>query len=361
MKSKVGSKISFQIIRGGKKIYEDELHNVISNAAVEANTIWGLSQFSSPSIYTYTEKISTVFDGEWQQSGTTLSRVSGTDDAAALNDLYVFADGTRAGYRTAGSGSSITVSTNQTVSAQNLRVFRTGTAGGGYAGGFVAAYSQGVDNIAPVYAAGRLTWTKTQPQWSTTAATSDYTLARIAIITSSYGYFHYDLATPVSILIGDIIVVNEFQCVLTPDTVAPRILPTCPITGITTSCVLQRLSPLTSYYEASVIVKMHLITTPNKYTIGDIPTSPVSIASITSALSLTGAYTNTSPSASNDMTRTTTLIAATPSETLDVKQIMWSTTSNMAGVIEFDTPQTIAANKAIYISTQMQLMIDAAY
>lgn len=125
MKAKVGSVIDFGVVRNGKEIYRTKAHNVPGNEVF--TTRLSLQNDSTTQILLCNQIAnSQKLDGTFSQSGTTITRESGTGDIGVnTNGLLMFADGSHA-YHVSGTGGSAEVSRSQTVSTQELYSIDTG-------------------------------------------------------------------------------------------------------------------------------------------------------------------------------------------------------------------------------------------
>lgn len=357
--SKLHSEIDFHIIRDGQEIHKHTaLHNLIGNGAMggEYRIHRTMSLSQAIMVYTNTTTIKEALSGTFSQSGSTITRVSGSFSLETGEYLYVFADGTRAGYRTAGSGTSITVSTSQNVSAQTLYRYRTSVAGSTDSTTNVVSNS----SISPTYSAGVSTWLG--GPYAFAAAASPYTIARITIQAATGGTFYYDLPTPISLIAGDVLVVSAFRLEMTHANPSGIVYAVSPITGITSGCRIQRMWPIGGYSDwASQTDRMLLLTTPNaKPFPSDIPLVATSMASITGAVTYNAVVSKIDPIPAADSMATVNATIVFPTTVTDIKQIFLG--SNPVGavntLIEFDTPQTFLANKALTIRSFHSFTID---
>lgn len=370
------SEIDFHVIRDGKKIYEQQkLRNIIGSNLLKSNS-WseGLAIYN---IWLSDLPLKELLDGTHSQSGNIISRVTGTHDFTTPNytgdNLYVWADGTTAGYSDSNNLSitSIPVSTSQTKSAQELYRYNVGQQYE-YSNAYkkdVGYYSTSIVN--PVKDNDDLVFQMDPTETTISAqATSNYDLKQITLFQSYIGNpvrsFHYELPTPVPLVVGDHVVINSFNLRISwANGFAPRALPICPISGITTSCVVQRLTPVDvsefAAGPANTPSQMYLVQTPNAWTIPTIP--PYTASSYTnSVLTLPqqedGDFVTRS-AVWNGMKRETlvTFTHTVASTLTDVKQIFFGTYTSLHAVIEFDTPQTITAGKVITFNTTQSLSI----
>lgn len=365
-----GSFIDFHILRDGKVIHEqNNLHNIWNTAFMNsngannlANIIGGATIVNSLYVYSYTTTIKRALTGTWARSGTTISRSSGSDTISASSDYYVFADGTRGGYYISGSTTSATVSRSGTVTAQALDEYRVASLSA-LAGYSASATFTGSNSHAPTYSNGITTLENVSgSQCIFAPAVTPYTLRRLYVSLGGINTFsaHYDLPSPVSILAGDIIVVTGFRNEIRYGSYLPVNFAVSPISGVTSACVYQRLFPTlgvgTEWNGGTSPNRIFLVTTPNAVTVPNMPSSSIAPGTITAAQTITALAFNTVPTYTNDFVGSSYAAGATTGAVSNIKQIYWGDTTRLHGVIEFTTPQTIAANKGISVGTTMSIV-----
>jgi hypothetical protein len=363
-KGKAHSEIDVIVYRAGKEVYRaDRVHNIMSPAMLTdmARMFYFVQLPVTVTSYTHTVPIKETLPGTFSQSGTTVTRQSGAHSLTSSAEFYAFADGTHAGFRTAGSVASITVSKSQTVATQALNVYKI-TSLGTASIGATASTTNGSATLTSTYAAGVVTW-QTAPGgfYSFAASASSYTLSRIAVsFLSSAAYsFHYDLPVPFTVNIGDVIAIRGFRLQITFDTYAPRAHPTSPINGLTTAAISQRLYKVNGNISSpNQPDRIYLVTTPNAVTVpSDLPVTDILASSLTVAHTITCFTDRTNPTLSNDLIFMDNLVGVVGSTITDVKQIYWGNAASgvLYGVIELTTPQTISINKVLSITSTHQL------
>lgn len=373
-KAKLGTLIDFHVVRDGKVIHEfKDVHNIIDNSFLSnpyaftlysgialpsqpANSIslWDTTCKQTPSVSTYT------------QSGTTLTRASGSDTITQAGDLYVWPDGTKE-YLVSGSGAgpytmskSLTKSTPQVLTkylTNNIPVITSG---------YKDKITNSPPGITPTTSGVTTTWESNTP--ISVPISSSYTLRRITFnwVYSGNAMVHFDLPTPIAVSNTDLLIINSIRLSAVFDTVAPKAAATT--TNFSSAATVQRLIPSISVLSTDhagnyTTNKIHFVTTPNAIAL---PNNRYGQTTTLLASSLTAVHTvdcvvnQTVPQVSSDFASMSVRTAVIQTPLTDIKQIYWSnaSTQELLGVLEFVTPQTIPANKAIIITHKLTASIE---
>lgn len=341
-----GSKINLSVKRDNGHIdHYGDFHNHPMNSFFTAGHVRGSStsslNFASSDLEAITE-----LEGTWSQSGDTVSRVTGSATLPASSSIYVFEDGTKAGWRFTGSGTSITVSKSNTVSAQKLFLLRTSTDTGNdkqtlpsvsstrnYSDGEVSISGSGI--FAP--------------------SSTSYTLRSIrqsqAGATNGNGVL-IDIYPGIPIGVGDAIIINSYEYRFRYPTGEPQEFSVSPISGLSGSGRTQRLSRISVMDSANNPNRIYLLSSSNAIFIPDMygPTGGTLInpSSLTIDETITATGSILSPSLSNDMTDSHSCFGLVDTGGT-IKQISWGTTTELFGIIEYDTPVMIEAGKVLTV------------
>jgi hypothetical protein len=352
--ARMGGIISLQIIRANGTIEDlGKIHNIIGNAAAINNqrNEYGTSQ--GISFLSVATPVRVNLTGTWSQAGTNVTRVSGTDVTGSNSDLYEFGTGEQF-YKTGGTTTAPTASRSQTVAATSLHYYLTGPADTP-----TSVQSATGATLTRAYSNGVLTWTL--PSATTFAtASSNYTLARITANLALGGgnFFHFDLPSPISLLIGDQIVISSFVLTFTYTPYQPTAFAVSPITGLTGTGFTQRLRTVVTR-ENTTTTRIFLITDANKIT--PLPDMLAPGATVLNPSSYTILETITvsngvgfAAAITNNMTQQS-VATGTVVTGGTIKQIAWGTTTELFGIVEYDTPVAIAAGKVLTLTGNLQL------
>jgi hypothetical protein len=179
----------------------------------------------------------------------------------------------------------------------------------------------------------------------------------------------FEFPTPITLNMDEFIVigVNDFVTTWTWDAYAPRVLASCPLTGISTSCKTQRLSPVLVpavssllCAEAKPATRIYLVSDSNKITLPadfGLITASVPPSSLTPMETIASAGTTITPTMANEHMHGNQGVGTVAVGGL-VKQIIWGDLTQLFGVIEFDTPQTINPGQVITIGSRFQVRQD---
>lgn len=290
--------------------------------------------------------------GTWSQSGFTISRVTGVDVLNTQSGYYIFADGTHAGWKDVDAGgSSGTVSKSETVAAQKL-------------------YEYNINNVA-IDADRRITSVGGQQNYTNGVTT----LSTVSAINFPAALSAYDLRIiyqclsigtasgvklvidpPINVGIGDVVTINKYQYTFSYPTYQKVPFTTSPITGLVGTGFMQRLKKVNVIDNQSSPTRIYLASDANKITIPDMlgPSSTVlNPASYTFDETIVGSGTRTGAAMANDMTECHNATGLTVTGGT-IKQILWGNAAELFGVVEYDTPVTIAAGKTISIGLSTQ-------
>lgn len=356
---KFGSTIDFvDVIRadGSCERVCGKVQNFVSNG-------WCLSPFrlhpsvATWNISTFSTRASQAPAGNFSQAGTTITRDSGSFDLTTvpIGASIEFADGTKAYATGVGTASSKPVSRSQSASSQAITVYNTHTAGNDGTNREQNS-SWGVAGT-PSYLNGVLTYTR--PSFSFTPAVAGYTLRRIHVYEQNAGAgFIYDLPVDVVVNIGDAVVVGSFTYTATWDDHEPRVFAVSPMAGYVGTGITQRILRAhgsTGRYENSNNPnRIWLIDDGSEYAISDMPVADVAPGALTVLETITATGSNTAPTINNNFTASNSCFGSVVTGGATIKQIAWGDTSNVFGIIEFDTPVNIPAAKVITIGASLQ-------
>jgi hypothetical protein len=368
LEDKLGGVIELEIHRATGAIENyGKIHNIIGAAATvidrvpynhSGNASHGTVIFASQST-----KGSALLSGTYSQSGTTVTRVTGSDSMndISLGDIIKFGSGEWA-YKTANIGaSSCTVSKSQTVPTTTLTRHKTWTNGFGVnitTGAVQQSTSASLYTTTTAYSNGVVTATMTSLR-TFPAVITPYTLrcvsAGIQLSSQSAAYgSYYDLPVDINLLAGDVIVIKSWRYTINLASYLPKAFSVSPITGITGTGHIQYLLPLDrspTYQVGGPIIS--LISDANKITpIPNILTMGASFlnySAVTKIEVIPAVQTLTAAAYSNNNTFNNQLVGAT-SVGGTVKQIIWGGATSAFGIIEYDTPVVIPANKALILN-----------
>lgn len=341
-------------------------HNTIGRAAESSDRTYP-SSMSTVQFYTQSSGTGVdVWTGTFSQSGTSVSRVSGSFDMTQIstNDLIIFGSGERAWRVSGGSASAMQVYPSQTVPATTITRYRTGTSGYGSNPSGSNQQQSGAQNASLVYSNGVTTKTLSAPAVFSPASSS-YTLTAVSYNPGSAtvagqqvgGFFPIPSAPTINV--GDAVVVNSFVYRITWDNYQPRTFAVSPITGIVGTGRIQRLKRISVHENAATPNRIYLVADANKITLPDMldPSGTIIAgSSLTAIETITASGSATAASAStNGNTASTTCFGSVVTGGT-VKQILWGTTTEIIAVIEYDTPVTIASGTVLTLNTSLQMV-----
>jgi hypothetical protein len=363
--AKVGGILELEILRANGDVeYIGKIHNILGAAVLPSDRV----PFSGPSSanngvpYFYTQSSFGTEDlpGTFSQTGTTVTRESGAYVVSDLTDgdIIQFATGEWAYVTSSALAASCTVSKSQNVATTTAKRYRTNTSGFGANAntGSIQAAIGGIYGVNSAYSNGVFTNTMVAPRAFPTVVTP-YTLrcisAGIYMSSQALSYAsYYDLPSPLSLLAGDTIIIKSWVHTITLNEYLPIEFAVSPMNGLSGSGRYQSLHPMGNNIEASngspriwLVSDANKIVIPNRLTYNASYLLP---ATFTPIETLVAVSVNTPPSFSNNATETAFLIAASTIGGT-VKQIIWGSSTQLYGVIEFDTPVVIAPDKAITI------------
>lgn len=310
-------------------------------------------------VTTNTTRIKNAASGTFSQAGTTITRQSGTFD---LNTLFNGA-GMRFGtgefsYKTANiNSSSCTVSKSQIVATTTLDYYawtnannNIGQAGAGffphtrtYSNGVItwtagSSYSLPV-NPGAAYSMTRITYRWPQPSGSLTDGSA------------------FDLPIAITVNTGDQVVITSSIVRATWDAYAPRVFAASPIVGYTGSGKTQRLLRATDN-DSVTNARIYLVSDANKLI--PLPNMPgpadpyVTVASLTKIETITPSVASlVGPGYGNNYFGGMDIVGTVVTGGT-VKQIFYGDTTNMWGVVEYDTPIVVAPGEIITLNPRIE-------
>lgn len=379
MKARVGGILKgFSIHRadGTVERYDQHLHNVmnddiLTDAALFASAIGvGGATYRWDTAFAIVPcqvKVKEQLVGTYSQSGNIITRVSGED--LTLGTYFWESIGTAMMSYAGGTGTQ-TVHGTATVPAgtDNLWIIREEFAPNS---GLLQPSEGGTNTAAArvtTYLGAGVFSSKNTTVIVSRIYTGTYTIKSIAFTGPNTVQCNtFDLPSPIVLNPGDrfVVGIGDFEVTYTLDAYQPRALGTCPITGITTSCVVQRCFRFNSTVEnhcndTQSATRIWLLDTANKLTlppdvglINAIITPPT-----TTLLTITATGTSIAPARTNQFLRENKGVGTISSTQTGVKQIVWGNTTMVFGILEFDTPQTLEAGKVLTIGGRLWIEQD---
>jgi hypothetical protein len=348
MNAKFGSKIDLSVKRASGEIENyGEFHNYPLPSFITSNFIKGVTYLGSGvnlEVQSSSDTCILQLSGTFEQNGFTINRVSEAYSFPFDNGLYVFQNGVVGGWRNAGSGASITVSRSNSVSAQTLYRFIPTITG---------IQETSVTSITAIYSNGSMTLSTTQPK-ALPVVVSPYTLRTLNFCDSgSPGRGRaIPINPPIDLQIGDAVLINNFTYTFSYPSHTPTTFTTSPLSSLSGSGVFQRTRRITSGDNITAN-RIFLLTDANKITIPDMlgPSDSLLLpSSYTITETIVASQTSsTNAQVSNDMEESHTVIGIT-SIGGTIKQIAWGTTTEIFGIIEYDTPVVIPTAKVIRVT-----------
>lgn len=360
MKLKLGSTVEFvDVLRadGRRERICGKLHNIVSNGILTDTRMLEFYASATRTLRTHSTRIRRTLDGTFSQSGTTVTRVTGTE-GSTNNQILVWENGDWA-YTTSTGTSTRTVSRAFEKSTQALQVITSALSNG-----TDAVQSKSV-TASGSYSAGTIL--TTIPETAFDPASSPYTCRRISFdspftVTSSVYALCFDLPVDIELDTGDAILVGGIEFRREWDTIAVRELAVCPLAGLTTSCRAARMKPAHGSFATdghSPPTRIWLIDDGDEYALpSTMPVADVNPSVLTVLETITASGSNTGATASNHMTSSNSCFGTVATGGSTIKQIAWGTTGVIHGILEFDTPQNIAAGKIITIGGRLQFEIE---
>lgn len=348
----LGSRIALSILRArrGSRCRIDtlgEFHNFPFNLFLTSGTS---VRCNSTDVFNFASQNThgiVALSGTWEQSGTTLSRATGSDVLSGASDLYVFADGTIAGWHIAGSGTSITVSRSQAVAAQQLYKFETNA---------TAPNNQTLASVASSrnFSSGVIANRLTTAPATFAPASSGYTLR--AITQSQNGVSNINrvwipIYPEVTINAGDAIVIDDYVYEFSYGYHEPVPFAVSPIAGLTGTGTMQRTRRITDTDVVSP-TRIYLIADGNEITLPDVlgPSGTlINPGSHTIAETIVATGTTNSAGVANNMTQFHSCFGVVATGVASCKQVAWGSTTEIYGIVEYDTPVNVAAGKVLTV------------
>lgn len=369
MSKRIGSTIKkFTIHRanGSVDVWEGPFHNAISGQLAQTNVLFHTSTDggafrTNHRMTVLTSPIRTLLDGTFSQSELTITRETGTGSLLINNgSILQFANGVTT-YKKSGSSESTCVVMNpNTVTTQQLYALIFPDIGA------VGPLSSTVEATTSVsYDSGIVTIVNETDfnNVITTGGTIKAFGIKAGVNTINAGYY-YDLPQDLIVEVDDIVSIapGDFVVTFTQDNHEPRVLPVCPLSGLTTSCRAQRLLPIwgiNSYETADSPSRIYLIADGNEITLPNMAQTTITAPGVlTISETIIASNTSTTRSYDNQFTEISSVIGTVVTGLVNCKQIAWGSTSIVHGILEFDTPQNIEAGKVLTISTSRKTTPD---
>jgi hypothetical protein len=364
-KATMGGQLSFHVIRNGKKVHEHKnVHNMIGQnffAISGRIQIGSGAPFGSTSFITSTSRCKTVLSSTWQQVGNTVSRTAGVDTWPSSYHYLSWPGGISGGYILSGSGTSGAVSKSVNVSpTTGMCIYDLGNINTGIQQSNITAPVFGAHS----YSSGVISRSTTGPV-AFPVVTTPYTMRSIRLreANNSYAISLFDLPSDINLLVGDQVVVSAVTYTVTYAQITPVAFAVSPIAGITSAGTFQKLLPADIEYSGTVPTRIYLVNNTNAVTVPNVPAygaSQILSSSITPSLTITGSG-SASKTANTTATRGTfeyTIFGTVASTQSNIKQIYVGTVTNLFAVIDFTTPQTIAAGKVLTINVGSHMDIE---
>jgi hypothetical protein len=351
--------------------------NNLFNSHVSGTTYTWMTPYS---MRTFSNNVKILLSGSYSQSGTVITCHSGQNFNIPylLNSnatLYWEATGDWAWSINVVSGNnSINVSKSLSIAqdSSNLYYFEnqypTGTQPTGMTNPGVGVYRSGNNaNRSISYSNGVFTVVNNGTILSNSSI-GESTIRTIAFDGPNSVHGHlFQLPSPIVLANGEFIGirVNDFVVTWTFANYQAVALPTCPISGITSACTIQRLIAINlqngvttdaqSPNRIWLIANGNQIAIPNDITQGAVIT-PAAMPNILQTLTATGS--NIAAAVANNAESSNQAVATIASTASNVKQIVWGTTAMLFGIIEFDTPQTLNAGQVLTIGSRLKIIPD---
>lgn len=309
-------------------------------------------------------------DGTWSLTHSSISRVSGSGVLPDVSEMIQFADGDVCYLRSRISDVLGDVSWTANYDAkpradkpaQAIRskavAFNHNTALNRVAvldlGSFSSSYSAGVNTLS---------LNNTAPKFAFTA-TAPVTIARLGAAPTTPNEFTgstFELDTPIVMDVGDALFVTTWDF----DIVFPDYLPTVfsagesPLKGYRGSGTVQRLTPYNGVEQTATNPRLYFLSDANR--INPIPayqTTTIAGSSLTALATITPTARVAAGGTSNMMWNLCEFIGSTVGAVANVRQIAWGTTTQLYGVIEFDTLVSFAVNARISLMAGLYYAAD---
>lgn len=368
------SKARFSILKGDGSLIQltdEPLHNILGEGAM--NVIHRMGSLTLPlsiSAHLFNNRAVVPITGSTvSQTGTTISR-TGTFNFTTLPErgMFVFADGTRSmatGTMSSGSCSSLQ---NQSVSAQAADYIKTSNNTAGSTGPGIDSVSGQLQTQSFSNALSVKNYSNGVLHISTGGALlldpfgSTGILRRINLsftVLGSTRYFAFDLPIDVALDAADRVSVDTWEFEATYNSYQPVEFAVSPITGITSTGRYQNLIKVGDAQNQSPN-RIWLIASGSEYSIPNILSysdSNVVPGDLTIAETITATGSNVASATSNMFTPThrgfgTVVTGGT------IGQIAWGTTTQVFGIVEFDTPPTLNPGHVIDITSILAQVAD---
>lgn len=355
IKPKFGSVAEIEILRrkkGGRNKIDKigRFHNFPRNSLITQREY--ISGISSSSIYFTLKRLTEIYEmeGTWQQSGDTVSRVTGSQDFPNFTDFYFFEDGTKAGYRLNGASSG-QFSRSNNVSPQKLFRIRSdqGTVN-------ETIYDFSSAGISRTYDNGVVSMKLDNPKLSA-PMTSDDIVRGLAssVVGSDNGRATHTPLPDTPIYTGDIVVISDYEYRFDYGFYEPIEFLTSPISGLNGSGRFQYLVAMRNYITSFDFLRVWIIQDGNEWTIPNLSNNDINPNVLNPTETITSTRVSTNPTASNDMTHSQVLTCTIPNNISNVKQIAFGASNMVCGIIEYDVPVSLEAGKTLQIGMSIHL------
>lgn len=338
---------------GSQEVFEGPFKNVMSGNSLLS------SAYDVPTTINFgllSAKRRTLLNGVFSQSGTTITRVSGTGDLSTITngDYLQFANGEFAFKVSHTSASSCTVSTSRSVSDQALH--RINLSGWAVSGPFGSAVNFSASTVHS--GANSLTTNANHAIFNVTSGggVTGFHIAQDEIYQNRA--FYYDLPVDIPVSIGDQITITAGDWEFSRDwnVFNPIELPTSPISGLTTSCKLIRRFERTvgpPYTPTHV----YLIPDGSNVPLGTLDSGRGNVSALpVTKVSHQCTYSTVGGTYANNYKGTANFSFAISSTMSNCKQLAWGNVTSVYGILEFDTPQNLEAGRVISLAVTEQVI-----
>lgn len=288
----------------------------------------------------------TKLDGTFSQSGNTLIRETGDYSFSSSTDpLFFFEDGTKAGYRLSGSGESITTSRSNEIPPGNLYSFNQtfeSNVGLNVSHYPSRSYQDGVFTV------------ETQNRLLFPQSSSEFYLRGMSQSMVSYNNATSTISkiSPTLVNVGDVVVIENFKYIFDQGFYKPIRFIDSPIAGIAGSGLFQRMLRINDADHSFTPNRIYLISYGNEIVLPDAKSNTdtyLNPSSLTVSDTITASNLNSSPSFENDGTSTNRCSGTIGSNISNIKQIAWGSTTQIHGIIEYDTPISLESGKVLTV------------
>lgn len=361
MKTRSGFEISLIIKRADGTIEDlGVVHNVLSSFGYRSPPAMDNVGGAAVQVVatTHTTPVKVTLAGTFSQSGSVITRASGSFDMTTIanGNMLRFGTGENAIKLSSGSASTANVSRTQTVGATTLDHYQWSLADAS-----VQQTAAGTQAHTRSYTAPILTWTNGGYTFPVHSGAS-YTLARITYRWTNPGGgsaagSHFDLPASVTVNAGDQVLVTSSIMKATWNFYQPQAFAVSPISGYTGTGRIARLLKA-SEEEGTFNARLYLVTDANKLTpLPDMPGpsgSYTTVASLTILETIVPSLATTTTGADSNNYIGGINVGGVVVTGGTVKQIFLGNTTNMYWVIEYDTPITVSPGDVIQLNPRYE-------